>query len=179
MPGGPEGWSADAPLEVLLRQIVGPPEKMRGALREAAEILSGEWEEVLSGPGKGRYYEAGLRFITKGGKVIPLRDRSGVQRGKAHRASAPGDPPAKDSGILATSIHVGDSDPDELRVGPSNESGRGRILLALEFGVNVATSKVGEHPGGIVIEPRPSARQTLERARPKMIEAFRRRMTTP
>ncbi len=174
MAAGPPGWTRDASPEDILRAIVGPPERVRAALRVAAEELRGEWAEVLSQPGRGKFYEAGLRFITKGGRTIPVHDRSGVRRGGGRTASAPGDPPARHTGLMAASIAIDDSNPDELRIGPSGP--RARILLAMEFGVNVSGSKVGTHPGGIVIEPRPSAAPALERARPKMIDGFRAMM---
>lgn len=176
--GRPPGWSAKAPISDLIREIVGPPERLRGALREAAEVLAGEWREVLSGAGEGELYEAGTGFVTVGGRTFPVKKRkdgSAPQvrlRQVDHRASKPGDAPAMDSGATAASIGIDDGDPDELRVGSNR-----RTLLALEFGVNVAGSKVGEHPGGIVIEPRPSMEPALEAAEPGMREAFRRGMT--
>lgn len=155
---------------LIIREILGA-DRVRMALRAMAEEFRAEWSEGLSQPGHGRFYEAGLRFITTGGRVVPLKDRSGVKRSGGHRASAADEAPAKDTGALANAIGVDDRDPDNLRVGAAGKYGR--RLLMFEFGLNVQGSKVGPNPGGILIAPRPSARAALERARPRMIEAAR------
>lgn len=144
--------------------MIAPLDRRRMALRMAAEHGAAVWRKMLSGPGSGRLYPAGLQFITKGGRVIPIQDKSGVRRSRAaHRASRPGDAPAKDSGGTASRIYVNLDNPDAPR--PASPD---RHLLALEHGVNVAGSQVGTHPGGIVIAPRPSARPAMEEAIPEM-----------
>jgi len=159
------GWTLIAGAGELLRELGAKSPRVRRALRVAAESFRGDWVEELSQPGSGRTYEAGLRFITKGARVIPIRDRSGVKRTRAdHRASAPGESPAKDSGVSASSIAVDDTDADKLRVGSNRES-----LLYLHYGVT-------NHPGGITIAPRPHATRAFERARPRMIDLVRREL---
>jgi hypothetical protein len=138
----------------------------RAAIRQAAEVLRTEWVKVLSQPGSGKVYEAGIGFITFGGHVIPVKkDRSGgiVRRRAPHQASKPGEAPAKDSGASANSVVVDDTDPDAVRTGSNR-----RTLLGLEYGINWPTSKVGGHPGGIQIAPRPHARRAFRQAKDNM-----------
>lgn len=83
------------------------------ALVVAGLVLERTAKEMVSQPGKGKTYTATFITIGTGAarKVIPVGTRS-----KPHRAAAPGDPPAVDSGAGRNSIGheiVGDL----LRVG--------------------------------------------------------------
>jgi len=76
------------------------------------------------------------------------------RRSVTHRASAPGEPPANDTGFLMHSpgkqIYKLSEDEWALDLGPSKESGRAEIAEWLEFG----TSR---------IKPRPAWRPALDR----------------
>lgn len=135
----------------------------RDAMLERGAIeLQTEWKTQLGQPGSGATYPSGTGFVTKGGKVIPLRASPSYEGRKAtHRASAPGESPAKDTGILQAAVQVAKVEGD-WRVGMGGKVGR--VGLALEFGVNVSGSRVGSHPAGnFRIEPRPHARPAIRR----------------
>ena len=153
---GPPGWTLrTGPLGVVAG--VGILAAQHRGLKRAATVLQKEWKLLLSQRGHGKTYT--FRFATIGGKVVPL---TGASR-PAHTASKPGEPPAKDSGILAGSIQIDDRG-DRIRVGTNLRYG-----LALEYGVNVAGSRVGPHPDkNFILEPRPHARQALDAARDEM-----------
>jgi len=157
------GWSLRVPADVLLRQM-GIPQAQRRALARAAETLRAAWVDKLNQPGSGATYNTGF-ITTKGSprRVIPVGERV------PHTASAPGEPPAPDTGAGRTSIvAVALDDGDRQRIGTNK-----RYLFALEFGVNVPGSKVGQHPAeGFKIEPRPHARPVGEQMKPAMNEAF-------
>lgn len=95
-------------------------------------------------PGRGRVYKRGRR--------------------RTHQASAPGDPPATDTGRLKTSINIQLMTPLKVRVGTNV-----RYALSLEY-------------GNRVIAARPWVRITFERAWPdirrQMLAEFRRRMAS-
>lgn len=117
-------------------------QKARKGVLSAALVLRNRWaNDVLRRPGTGRLYRRG---------------------GVSHRASAPGEPPATDTGVLANSIDVeGLPNP----VDPSARVGSGLAYARhLEFGV----------PGRI--EPRPHATVALAEAEKDMNDAFRRAM---
>jgi phage gpG-like protein len=145
---------------------------MKVGLRRAADRLQAEWQDVLSVPGTGREYRHEYRYSAKKGRVIPLPH---LKRWKVHRASAPGDAPAPDSGDLRRSILVVEVDHNTIRVGTNLRYG-----LALEYGVNVAGSKVGPHPDpSFRIEPRPHARPALKRAQGDMDELIKTSLRYP
>ncbi len=56
----------------------------------------------VQAPGKGRTYDT--TFFIMGGRVIPGPLRTGQNLSPTHTASKPGDPPASDTGIGASSI---------------------------------------------------------------------------
>lgn len=155
-----------------LREAAGIGDRViRAALFEAANELRNAWTEILETPGTGNVYPKGIRFVTLMNafppRVIAFQDDE-LGRKAQHTASAPGEPPARDTGASIASITVDDQDLASInlvRVGTNM-----RHLLALEFGVNVAGSAVAPHPGGIVIEPRPHARPAKDRAVPRMNE---------
>lgn len=83
---------------------------------------------------------------------MPKSGRWYARRTVRHRASAPGEAPAKDLGFLAKSVTHQVTQAEGafyLDIGPSLQSGRSEIAAMLEFG----TSKMA---------PRPSWRPALE-----------------
>ena len=182
MPPGRPGWSLSATPGAVLRGVGITPQKLAAAAYQAGEELRTEWVRTLSGPGRGRLYEMGINFITWNGRVIPIKDKSGVRRRARvklmnddgnvsrgrHRASAPGDAPATDRGTLKGTIAAVPQADGSTRVGSNS-----RILLAQEYGVGVTGSKVAPHPGGIEIKPRPSARRSYRAARERMTQRVR------
>jgi hypothetical protein len=176
MPGA--GWTKDASPEEFLR-VTGILAARKAALLRAGAILQSEWVEILGSPGTGKLYEEGFAFITTKGaprRVIRIRGSAKFPgRSAPHRASAPSLPPAPDRGTrggLRGSVLIDDSSPERVRVG-FNAAQNGRIALALEYGVNVAGSRVGRHPAeNFRIAPRPHARPAGDRARPLMTAAI-------
>ena len=138
-----------------------------------AEVVATVWRRNLKKRGTGRLYEAGTSFITTKGtgprRVIPVARAAGA-RTSAHRASAPGKPPAGDTGALVAAVATERAGFAKFKVGMGGKIGR--IGLALEFGVNVSGSQVGEHPGDITIEPRPHGRLSIRQARNRATEAL-------
>ncbi len=103
-------------------------------MRLAALVLENSWKLVLSKPGGGRSYTRG---------------------GKQHIASAPGQPPAVDTGKLRQSIGHG-------TVGGVMRVGTGLVYaLPLEYGYKYASH---------TLLPRPHARPALAAARKEMGE---------
>ena len=77
-----------------------------------------------------------------------------------------------DTGELAGSIQIDDRG-HEIHIGTNL-----RKALALEYGVNVAGSRVGPHPdASFVLEPRPHAVPALNASEPEMkggmVQAYR------
>lgn len=66
-----------------------------------ANRMLADVQEILSRPGRGRTYTTQWRTNRKTGQPFPVKD---LPLGKAHVASAPGDPPAMLSGDLYQSI---------------------------------------------------------------------------
>lgn len=104
------------------------------ALRAAALVLEREIKIELSRPGGGRFYKRG-------------------KRGRMHQASAPGQPPAVDTGRLRNSIgHQFNADFTKVRVGSGV-----KYAALLEYGT-------------IKMAPRPFMRAALERAKKQMTD---------
>lgn len=163
------GYSQSASGKEIL-EAIGYTAARAAGLKRAGVAVQTEWKTLLNQPGFGKRYEAGVAFITHGGRVFPVKGTP-LNPGRAtpHVASAPGQPPAKDRGLLAASVVVGDVEEDTVRVGMGGR--RGRIGLALEYGVNTAGSQVGRHPGrNFRILPRPHARPAAELARDNMTD---------
>ena len=173
-----KGWTETASADEFMR-TVGILRARQAGLFAAAKTLQSVWADTLSAPGTGKLYEAGVAFFTTKGsprRVVATKGSPGLpSRARAHRASKPGDPPAKDRGLLAASVAIdppaAGSIKNRVRVGMGGT--RGRIGLALEKGVNVAGSAVGRHPAtNFKIEPRPHARPAGERAKPAMTKGI-------
>lgn len=121
-------------------------------LTTAAVALEGAIKEELSHPGTGRIYVVGR---TKG------RLRKDGTRGKGkvttHQASAPGEPPAPDEGVLRNSIHH-EVDDEKATVG-TNE----KRAAALNNGTTTAGRK-----HNVTIKPRPFMEPALIKVRGKL-----------
>lgn len=163
------GWSQGASPERVLA-VLGLAAARRAALLRAAITLQGEWKQILKRPGTGKMYGGDVTFITHNGRVIPVRGSAdNPTRGGTHVASAPGEAPASDTGTLANSIAVVETNDGGVRVGTHLRYG-----LALEFGVNISGSKVGPHPAqNFRLEPRPHARPALRASRSDMTDSLK------
>lgn len=85
-------WKGNLPAKVF--------ENAREQLAKAAFILEDSMKVVLSRPGSGRVYTHHFWTDAKG------RLRRGRRRNQPHQASAPGEPPAPDTGTLRSSVSV-------------------------------------------------------------------------
>ncbi len=114
-------------------------EKYKQRAQAAGDEAASEWQaaaiEVVSQPGHGRTY--------KRGSVV-------------HRASAPGEPPARDTGTGARSIGWTRKGPLRWALGAGSI-----VMLWMERGTRF-------------IDPRPWVHESLRRALPKMRAAIRR-----
>lgn len=160
----PRGYSLRLTGKELVAAL-GVPQAARKGLFEAGSVLETTWKKKLKQPGSGTTYPADLTFITVGNRVIPVkREAVGMQNRTAdHTASAPGEPPASDTGGLSASVGLRElPSEDKVRVG----SGL-KYAAYLERGVD-------DHPGGITIAPRPHARPSRDEAEPAMTERMRK-----
>lgn len=141
------------PGDSIRASLDGLMQRIPSGLVRAALVLEGEWKQVLLTPGRGRVY------------------------GK-HQSSAPGDPPAPDTGTLQRSITHEAINETTIRVGTNVE-----YAGLLEFGTLPRGSKaaakagrggLGSRLGGIA--PRPHARPALARAEPGMTIALAEEM---
>lgn len=133
------------------------------AVRAASLVFVSVTKEMLSHPGTGRIRSGGRERVGKGsfnrGKDGKLHM---VHRGAArtnidptNRASAPGQPPAPDIGVLRNSIDYELTSETSSRVGVSPVGGADAYAEALEFG----TTRIA---------PRPFMRPSLAIATPLM-----------
>lgn len=136
-------------------------QRLPGARRAAARVLVAEWRSILLTPGRGRMYGT-------------------------HQASAPGDPPAPETGALQRSIVEEDVSETTTQVGVSSAEGADEYALLLEFGTlprggkpskPVGRGRLGSRLGGIA--PRPHARPAFTRAQPKMLQAILSHLRSP
>lgn len=164
----------------------------RSAVGKDALILQGEIRKTLSTPGRGRVYKSkGItsRLARKGTKKRSMQE---------HRASAPGDPPAPDTGQLRAGVAIQAEGETALRVGPTavyaaaleygtlggGAKSRGtrfrkgpalnrKRLAATLRGANAFSlaRSVSSRGGGRGIAPRPYMARSLERARPLMLQS--------
>lgn len=125
-----------------VKRLIKDVEKL--SLRASEEIKDAVSEAALGIQGTAR------RSMAQGGRGIVYR-----RRGIEHKASAPGDPPATDTGRLSSSINI-------------TTGFRGG--LTAEIGTNVFYAPQLEF-GTTRIAPRPFLFPALERERPKFEKA--------
>ena len=125
-------------------------EKALEAMDKVKEDLEKNVDEVLAGGGQLIRGEA-VRSIQQGSKTGRIYQKYNPRR--THRASAPGEAPASDTGFLASSIMV-KKEKDVVQV-----TSNAKYAPFLEFG----TSK---------ILPRPFMFPASEKSKPKIAEAI-------
>jgi len=130
--------------------------KREAALAGIGLVLQTQIKNELSTPGRGRIRQ---RLARRVGKLGRRGARTNISR--AGRASAPGDPPAPDTGALRNSI-LYHADHGVHIVGTDQVQ-----AAALEFG----TSKAGRGHRTVIL-PRPYFRPALEKAREAMGKAI-------
>lgn len=157
------------------------------ALFRAAGLFVARTKELLSTPGRGRLRHARIDQLGRGSFTVKAGVRrlvrTGVPRTKidlTDRASAPGDPPAPDTGALRDSIHMElvqrttIREPTVVRVGSN-------LIYAepLEYGSVAirgrANRKAGRGRLGVSIgslAPRPFLRPAFEMVRSEMGDAI-------
>lgn len=87
-------------IHALFADPAGPVAQI---IEKRAYLVEAAAKELLLIPGSGRMYLPGVLTFRRGGKIYSNYSTGG--RAKAHRASAPGEPPASDTGFLLGSIH--------------------------------------------------------------------------
>jgi phage gpG-like protein len=116
-------------------------------------------KEELSTPGRGKYRKGETKRLGKGGRrkdgTVKTRGAGRVKLGS--RASAPGDPPAPDSGALRNSVLYHEQNGKDV-VGVDQPQ-----AAALEFG-----TKTAGRDHNVVILPRPFMRPGFEKVRDKL-----------
>ena len=170
-----------SPVTGLFAQF-GPASE--AGLKAAADVLYDEWHKLLNkrkGSARGVWYGNEFRTIQKGGRsyVVP------TSRRQEHQASAPGDPPAKDTRALVDSLFKTKIE-GGWRIGSSEWH-----ALFLEYGIgpgypfkhpasqytSTKTYKSGKKKGqqysrtsktGYEVAPRPHLRPAMAAALPKM-----------
>lgn len=128
---------------------------LRRAFAKLEERARKRVEQSIKASGKNINKDVGdaIRRSKKTGKVY---SRSAGNLSDTHRASAPGEAPANDTGNLASQIYFRQDDRLTVTVGS-----RAKYAAALEFG----TSK---------IDPRPAWVPAVERERPKLLARLTR-----
>jgi len=134
---------AMAPIRAMITALEPGGAAADPALRAAALVTRDEVVLELSKPGTGRVYTTTFYVDGQG------RLRVGPLRGKPHQASAPGEPPAVDSGELRASIEM------EIRDGVAYVGSTLERAQWLENGYVTAW--------GTIVEPRPFMRTVAER----------------
>lgn len=114
-------------------------------VNKGAVIVHAKAVKRIMKSGKGRIYTKIFRTI--GGRAVPVADRAGNNLSPSHRASAPGDAPANDTGGLVAGIQIGFSTGDKQ----ASVKSTAKQSAYLEFG----TSKMAARP-----YMRPSARES-------------------
>lgn len=126
--------------------------KREAAIAAIGLVLQNQVKNELSTPGRGRIRQ---RLARRVGKLGRRGARTNIA--KASRASAPGDPPAPDTGALRNSI-LYHADHGVHIVGTNQVQ-----AAALEFG----TTHAGRGRRTVIL-PRPYFRPALEKARAEM-----------
>lgn len=157
---------------------------IRQAVAESGVIVQREIVLMLSRPGSGRYYARNKVARSMAGRfgeldasaVMRLQQREAARVARAaargrrtqarnlrelgvHRASAPGQPPAVDTGQLRASIQI---DP----------SGLSQSMPTNRVGTNLVNARPLEY-GTFRMAPRPYMRLALKRARELVLSMFR------
>lgn len=142
------------------------------ALDRAAAVLSAQIARELSQPGSGRFYarttskrdgkkaRAAARILNNSAGKVELAGLGRILT-KLHRASAPGEPPAPDTGNLKRSGFIEAISTTARRVGVAAVYGKW-----LEFG----TPRIA---------PRPFMRPALAKAKQRMGDVFASVLTDP
>jgi phage gpG-like protein len=116
-------------------------------------------KEELSTPGKGKFRKGETKRLGKGGRrkdgTVKTSGRARTRLGT--RASAPGDPPAPDSGALRNSVKYHEQKGKDV-VGVDQPQ-----APALEFGTKTAGKK-----HNVTILPRPFMRPAFQKVRDKL-----------
>jgi len=100
-------------LTVTKDRLTGLPQRVRDQLAAVVSVAAHQVEAqaklaIMDGPKTGRIYEKGERevsFTTKSGKQVAFTARKG-KKSRTHQASAPGEAPATDEGLLVSSIQT-------------------------------------------------------------------------
>ena len=125
----------------LKKRMVDNPEKhVKDLVRKSTTLVEGTVIELLNQPGTGRTYQ----------KYEPRRQ---------HTASARGEPPAKDQGILVNSISISVREEKDAVVG--------RIIASADYAPYLEF-------GTSTIEKRPFMQPGLERNRPNIKRIFKK-----
>jgi hypothetical protein len=154
------GWSLVAS-PLLIAEVTGLNAATDAGVEALARDFLREWRLMLARRGGGRWYTEELRTIKQkggGSRIISVGSRV------PHRASAPKEPPALDTGASLASLKMRREKYAEYVVWTDKKS-----LLFLEYGVGGA-GLFGPHPAGIIIEPRPHARPALQAVLPRATE---------
>lgn len=123
----------------------------------AAAVLIRIMRESIRQPGSGRVYIVEWRFSRRRGKPFPTRI---PRRGGPHRASAPAEPPASDTGNLINQLGFEPRGPGRVAIGVTNAAPYWKYL---EFGTRF-------------MEPRPFIRPAIVIAETGMTDAYLRKM---
>ena len=130
--------------ETAIKKMGGDPNSPVGKLiRQKTLAVQAMAKVLLKIPGSGREYPAGEYFLNRHGKVYHW------VRFTSHRASAPGEPPAGDTGLLAASILI--------KIEVVDEKVTGSVY---------ANAKYGRYQelGTLYMHPRPFLRPALHAA---------------
>jgi hypothetical protein len=100
-------------LTVKTDRLSGLPQRARDLLSAVVSTAAHQVEAhakqaIMDGPKTGRIYEKGeqeVSFTTKDGKQVAFTARKG-KKSRTHQASAPGEAPATDEGLLVNSIQT-------------------------------------------------------------------------
>jgi hypothetical protein len=128
--------------------------------RTALDIQARAQMAIMNPPKSGRIYELGeqqISFKTAKGKEVSFTARKG-QASKLHQASAPGEAPATDTGMLAGSAYTKQLGQADYETGFTAE-----YAAHLEFGAPKAA-----------IAPRPFLRPAVEAVKERFMSAIRR-----
>ncbi len=120
MSGTPLGPGATAKLRDITAALQAAHPK---AVQRAALVLQGAIKQTLSQPGRGRLYKS------RGVTAKLARKGTKKRARQMHQASAPGDPPAIDTGFLRGSVVLNPQSDGTVRVGPA-----AHYAAALEYG---------------------------------------------